>query len=158
MVEVENAAKRGTVSSMSVGKNQLPSEEDVSKIIVALRSAPEEWFLEDRAVQLMREAAGALNAFRQSRAPQDPALSDVKRVMEESGGAWRACTGGYETVDGYPSGEYPLSPALGCHVGCGCHECGGLGAVWEYWSDEDVALLAAEASGGADETSQDVCT
>jgi hypothetical protein len=31
-----------------------------------------------------------------------------------------------------------------CVVGSGCHECGGIGAVWEYWSEADLAEMAKE--------------
>jgi len=49
-------------------------------------------------------------------------------------GMWRACTGCHETDEGHPTG--PFSTQLQCHLGGGCHECGGLGAVWEQFDEE----------------------
>ncbi|ESY72078.1 hypothetical protein X740_33525 [Mesorhizobium sp. LNHC221B00] len=63
----------------------------------------------------------------------------IKEVMEEGeqdGAAcgWRACTGCHETNEGAETGYFPYSKMFGCYVGSGCHECGGLGVVWEYIS------------------------
>jgi len=77
---------------------------------------------------------------------QDPALSDVARVIKESGGWWHSCSGCYDTEDGHPTAPYPHSPALGCDVGSGCHECGGLGAVWEYYSPEQLAEMQKDGA------------
>lgn len=49
-------------------------------------------------------------------------------------GLWRPCTGCHEHDEGHPTGRY--SAALHCHLGTGCGECGGLGAVW--WSNTEV--------------------
>lgn len=72
----------------------------------------------------------------------DPALIGIPEEMIESGGHWRACTGCYDTEDGYPTQKYLYSPTLQTEIGCGCTECGGIGAVWWYMSDEDVAEFA----------------
>lgn len=77
----------------------------------------------------------------------DPALINVAETMKESGGGWRACSGCYDTEDGHPTQKYDYSPALQTDIGFGCHECGGLGARWEYYSDQDIAdMLADEAA------------
>lgn len=55
-----------------------------------------------------------------------------ERFFEE--GRWRSCTGCHELDDGHPTGLY--ADALRCHVGVGCHECGGLGAIYETFPDE----------------------
>lgn len=75
----------------------------------------------------------------------DPALRGINDTIKESGGRWRPCTGCYDTEDGHPTQKYSFSPALQTDIGCGCHECGGLGAVWEHWTDEDVKAWEATA-------------
>lgn len=69
----------------------------------------------------------------------DPALIGVAEEMKESGGCWQPCSGCYDTEDGHPTQKYAFSPALQTDIGCGCHECGGLGAVWWHMTDEEVA-------------------
>jgi hypothetical protein len=60
----------------------------------------------------------------------------VERVSNESeGGIWQSCTGCHETVDGQETGHYPYSEIFKCYVGAGCHECGGIGVVWNDYSD-----------------------
>lgn len=54
-------------------------------------------------------------------------ISPSEEVLSE--GAWRPCTGCHESNEGHPTG--PFSTALKCNLGSGCHECGGIGAVWE---------------------------
>lgn len=69
----------------------------------------------------------------------DPALIGIAEEMKESGGHWMPCTGCYDTEDGHPTQKYAYSPALQTDIGCGCHECGGLGAVWWHMTDEELA-------------------
>lgn len=69
----------------------------------------------------------------------DPALIGIAEEVAESGGHWTYCSGCYDTEDGQPTQKYSYSPALQTPIGCGCHECGGLGAVWWHMTDEDVA-------------------
>lgn len=69
----------------------------------------------------------------------DPALVGIEEEVAESGGHWTYCSGCYDTEDGHPTQKYAYSPTLQTPIGCGCHECGGLGAVWWYMSDQDVA-------------------
>lgn len=71
--------------------------------------------------------------------PLDPALMGIAEEVKESGGHWQPCTGCYDTEDGHPTQKYAFSPALQTSIGCGCHECGGLGAVWWHMTDEQVA-------------------
>lgn len=53
-------------------------------------------------------------------------------------GFWRPCSGCHESSDGYPTGPY--NAAMRSNVGGGCHECGGIGAVWEQIDAIDSAL------------------
>ncbi|MGY5791944.1 hypothetical protein ACXHXM_17035 len=69
----------------------------------------------------------------------DPALVGIAEEVTKSGGHWTYCSGCYDTEDGHPTQKYNYSPALQTPIGCGCHECGGLGAVWWHMTDQDVA-------------------
>lgn len=48
-------------------------------------------------------------------------------------GIWQPCTGCHESDEGHPTGPY--SGVFRCHLGSGCHECGGIGAVWTAFAD-----------------------
>ncbi len=74
-------------------------------------------------------------------APDDFTLSreHVFAAMEDGKGAWVSCSGCNTTIDGYPAGDF--SRALQCYVGGGCHECGGMGAIWDT---TDYAAMAEE--------------
>lgn len=74
----------------------------------------------------------------------DPALIGIAEEMKESGGHWQPCTGCYDTEDGHPTQKYAHSPTLQTEIGCGCHECGGLGAVWWHMTDEEVEDFASD--------------
>ncbi len=78
-------------------------------------------------------------------------------------GAWATCTGCYDTEDGHPTQKYAHSDVFGCDLGCGCQECGGIGAVWddtdyaemaEFMARDDSAQPAEPVQ--ADECAQDV--
>lgn len=78
------------------------------------------------------------------------ALADIagrvhELVAEEESGHWRECSGCYETEDGYPVGTYPYSFALKCHLGRGCSECGGIGAIWDSSDYRDYAEFSRAA-------------
>lgn len=66
-------------------------------------------------------------------------VRDLKNRIEEvinehEGMLWESCTGCHETVDGQETGHYPYSEVYKCYLGSGCHECGGIGAVWNDYS------------------------
>ncbi|KEZ00630.1 hypothetical protein AI27_18010 [Sphingomonas sp. BHC-A] len=63
-------------------------------------------------------------------------MSEIRETLGD--GFWRSCTGCYETCDGYPVGSYPWNSAMKCHLGSGCHECGGIGAVWDDTDYQDM--------------------
>lgn len=72
--------------------------------------------------------------------PDEPDFSgDVRRVVEEQDGFWKSCSGCHETVDGQETGRFPYSRIFQCHLGFGCRECGGIGAVWDNTDYEDMA-------------------
>jgi len=74
----------------------------------------------------------------------------IKEQVDAGAGFWRPCTGCYDTEDGHPTQRYQSSVHLGCDLGNGCSECGGLGAVWNDFSlyppdEADPASPAAES-------------
>lgn len=71
----------------------------------------------------------------------------VEDQIKRGNGAWRPCTGCYDTEDGHPTQRYADSHYLQCALGNGCSECGGLGAVWDDFSGyEEFAALATTRS------------
>lgn len=74
----------------------------------------------------------------------------IDSVVEFSGhGCWVTCTGCAESSEGVlDSRYYPHSKVLGCQLGGGCSECGGIGAVWDDTDYEDMArsMLAEDAA------------
>jgi hypothetical protein len=77
----------------------------------------------------------------------DGIAKDVHRVIAEGDGYWTPCSGCHETVDGYETGGYPWSDIFRCHLGGGCSECGGLGAVWFDLSGFEPRAPAAQDQG-----------
>jgi hypothetical protein len=82
-------------------------------------------------------------------APVD--LIDAQAVAEavaagEGVGVWRSCTGCHESNEGHPTGPY--SPALKCSLGFGCHECGGIGAIWDTTDYADMGDWRAGTTHG----------
>ena len=63
--------------------------------------------------------------------PVAPELLGIHQAIAEGCGIWRSCTGCYETNEGHPPNGAYFSQAFQCHLGSGCDECGGLGAVWD---------------------------
>lgn len=79
-------------------------------------------------------------------------VATVSEVMEDGAGIWRSCSGCTETSDGVSLGTY--SSALNCHLGVGCGECGGIGAVWDTTDYADMAKwLAKELVADVDQES-----
>lgn len=67
--------------------------------------------------------------------------SGIERQRDD--GFWRSCSGCFETVDGYSS--QPVDEIFNCQLGCGCRECGGIGAVWDNTDYDDmVSFMLAE--------------
>lgn len=92
----------------------------------------------------------AESAFEAGAAQANEPLSTIagkvrELVSQEEAGHWRECSGCYETEDGYPVGHYPYSPALKCHLGAGCSECGGIGAIWDSSDYGDYADFSRAA-------------
>lgn len=75
--------------------------------------------------------------------PLPAELQGVADVLSKNGGAWRSCTGCHELSEGRETGLY--STALQCHLGNGCEECGGIGAIWDATEYQAVAIAIAPA-------------
>ncbi|KWU16275.1 hypothetical protein [Achromobacter xylosoxidans] len=56
-------------------------------------------------------------------------LRGVPETINEGDGFWRSCTGCHELNEGRDTGPY--SAVLRSHLGQGCSECGGIGAIWD---------------------------
>jgi len=74
-------------------------------------------------------------------APTNLELDGVGEALAYGKGIWRTCTGCHESNEGYPTGPY--SDTLKCHLGGGCFECGGIGAVWDMTDYEDMGNFLA---------------
>lgn len=91
----------------------------------------------ESAANRVRDVAAAIRALaaqvQPAPAPEPvsvwPSKRDVKEAIEGAIGCWRPCSGCHELNEGHPTG--PFHPALRCHVGGGCSECGGIGAIWD---------------------------
>lgn len=78
-------------------------------------------------------------------------FNGVSAALEYGKGLWRTCTGCHESNEGYPTGPYSI--VMKCHLGGGCFECGGIGAIWDTTDYEEMGrYLSDERFGGAAET------
>ncbi|OAS92982.1 hypothetical protein A6I77_24505 [Achromobacter xylosoxidans] len=93
----------------------------------------------DTVTLLMYEAHKALSKLRAPVAGKAVALElrGVPETIKEGDGFWRSCTGCHELNEGRDTGPY--SAVLGCHLGQGCGECGGIGAIWDSTDYQTVA-------------------
>ncbi|OKP79815.1 hypothetical protein BTE77_06920 [Ensifer adhaerens] len=65
-------------------------------------------------------------------------LSGVTKELEDGSGFWRSCSGCHNLNEGVPTGPY--SSIMQCHLGFGCRECGGIGAIWDNVDYSDFGL------------------
>lgn len=70
-------------------------------------------------------------------------LDGVSRALENKDGFWKSCSGCHELNEGVPTGPY--SRVLKCHLGMGCSECGGIGAIWDTTDYEEMGRYLAGA-------------
>ncbi len=78
-------------------------------------------------------------------APIPIELSGVIATLDEGNGFWRTCSGCHESNEGVPTGPY--SSILKCHLGGGCDECGGIGAIWDSTDYQAMANDMARSLG-----------
>lgn len=67
-------------------------------------------------------------------------LRGIAETLENQDGHWRSCSGCHELNEGHDTGLY--SAVLKCHLGSGCSECGGIGAIWDTTDYADMAAHA----------------
>lgn len=73
-------------------------------------------------------------------------LRGIAEELEAGSGFWRSCSGCHESNEGHPTGPY--SEVFRCHLGVGCSECGGLGAVWDDTDYDALADFMAKGDAG----------
>ncbi len=73
-------------------------------------------------------------------------LSGIRHQVEhKESGFWRSCSGCHESNEGHPTG--PWSVTMRCHLGNGCSECGGIGAIWD---NTDYQAMADDLANAID--------
>jgi hypothetical protein len=92
------------------------------------------------------EMRAALAASQPAPVEADALLKGLANAVQElkEDGFWRSCSGCHELNEGHDTG--PRSAALGCALGSGCGECGGIGAVWDT---TDYASMSAPVEAKA---------
>lgn len=55
--------------------------------------------------------------------------------LDSGAGQWVPCVGCHELNEGHPTGSW--SGVFRCNLGNGCAECGGIGAVWDRFRDDE---------------------
>lgn len=73
-------------------------------------------------------------------------LQGVREALAEGRGVWAPCSGCHELTEGHATGAF--SSVLSCHLGNGCSECGGIGAVWDDTDYDEMArsMMSADAA------------
>ncbi|MGE8519727.1 MAG: hypothetical protein ACN6OK_05740 [Alcaligenes faecalis] len=68
-------------------------------------------------------------------------LRGISEAIGNGDGVWRSCSGCHELNEGMATG--PFSKTFKCHLGVGCAECGGIGAIWDTTDYDAMADLMA---------------
>ncbi|WP_428851167.1 hypothetical protein [Imbroritus primus] len=137
-----------------------PAELTDEQIVQTIREANGDW----SHIQLITSTgeptlvarkivAGVLaRAQGEQAAPMPVELLGIGEVMAGGGGFWHACSGCHESNNGVPTGPY--SALLKCHLGNGCDECGGIGAIWDTTDyqamADDMTRVEGTAAPGAE--------
>lgn len=130
LVVVESGQRVGEPNNLTQGcryvRNDLPGYENPPEAARAFAG-----FIVDALLPAIKQTEGALRL-----------AARVEEQAIETGGHWRSCSGCYETNEGYDTG--PHSPIFKTPLGCGCSECGGIGAVWDNtdWEAAAASMLA----------------
>ncbi|EFF76118.1 hypothetical protein [Achromobacter piechaudii] len=72
-------------------------------------------------------------------------LRGVAETIKDGDGFWRSCSGCHELNEGRDTGPY--SAVFKCHLGNGCSECGGIGAIWDSTDYQAMADAMARDMG-----------
>ena len=89
-------------------------------------------------------SALSTNAGEAAEAQPPIELRGVAETLAGQGGDWRSCSGCHELNEGHDTGPY--SAVLKCHLGNGCSECGGIGAIWDTTNYAGMAAHALQAA------------
>jgi hypothetical protein len=114
-----------------------------------IASAPKDGS-EDLVQDPSRPQAAIASAVTPTWPPEQVMLAEgVAEAMREAHalggcGYWHSCSGCHETNEGYETGWYPYSEIFQCHLGSGCHECGGIGVIWDHHTAEMLADLGQD--------------
>lgn len=133
-----------TTQDQGKGQQLLPQEwghvDDVAETLDALACGTREHSLNGEQHNHLREAAEMLRAWRGFPQPvgQSPIeLGGISEALANGSGLWMTCTGCHESNEGVPTGPY--SAIMRCHLGSGCSECGGIGAIWDTTDYQQMA-------------------
>ena len=75
----------------------------------------------------------------------DAFASAVSEAMQDGKGFWRSCSGCHELNEGHSTGPY--SKTFKCHIGVGCYECGGIGAIWDTTDYAEMGTALSSIRG-----------
>ncbi|WP_097140885.1 hypothetical protein [Rhizobium subbaraonis] len=129
------------------------SERTIEDVREALRHEP---------ISAYPDFVAAVSAALDDRETLPVELDGVADAIAYGKGVWRSCSGCHETNEGVPLGPY--SSILKCHLGGGCFECGGVGAIWDTTDYEEMgrflsgeALATSPASSGVEGERCPIC-
>lgn len=112
---------------------------DVATMREALQQIAERHSEKSVDGQIARTALAAQPKPEQAAVSRDPFCALARGIKDCMGdGQWRPCSGCYDTEDGHPTQRYMHSNVLGCDIGIGCSECGGMGVVWQDFSQYET--------------------
>ena len=80
-------------------------------------------------------------------------MKGIAETLADGDHFWRSCSGCHESNEGMATG--PFSKTLKCHLGVGCSECGGIGAIWDttdYDAMADFMAAKGQQNAGITET------
>lgn len=163
--QVAELAARGAASNSLVVGALRQAHEAISTLPIAVEGkAPQGWQLVPvkPTMEMVKNAAGdhegenwlphSLWASMLAAAPVPPSspgkdggqeveaveLDGIAKELAEESGFWRSCSGCHNLNEGVPTGPY--SSIMKCHLGFGCRECGGIGAIWDNVDYSDFGL------------------
>ncbi len=105
--------------------------------------------LVDRSTEMQRNLVDETPNLQSQQQPVSGAdglpieLRGISEAVGNGDGFWRSCSGCHESNEGMATG--PFSKTFKCHLGVGCSECGGIGAIWDTTDYDAMAdFMAAE--------------
>ena len=103
-----------------------------------LEVARHAWLMDPKNGGMMNDERIILEVIADALAERQPVeLTCVAEILADAEGIWMTCSGCHESNEGVPTGPY--SQVLKCHLGNGCGECGGIGAVWDTTNYQEMS-------------------